>query len=47
MTYEQASARGLLVRRSDDQVFHFRDTVRQHFVASAVQSFGLLRPPTR
>jgi len=34
MTYEQASARGLLVRRSDDQVFHFRDTVRQHFVAS-------------
>jgi hypothetical protein len=34
MTYEQASARGLLVRRSDDQTFHFRDTVRQHFIAS-------------
>ena len=35
MTYEQASARGLAgapLRR--DQVFHFRDTVRQHFVAS-------------
>ncbi len=34
MTYEQASARGLLMRRSDDTVFHFRETVRQHFTAS-------------
>ncbi len=34
MTYEQASARGLIMRRSDDTVFRFRDTVRQHFVAS-------------
>ncbi len=34
MTYEQASTRGLVMRRSDDRVFHFRDTVRQHFVAS-------------
>jgi hypothetical protein len=34
MTYEQASARGLLMRRSDETVFSFRDTVRQHFVAS-------------
>ena len=34
MTYEQASARGLLMRRTDETVFHFRDTVRQHFVAS-------------
>ena len=34
MTYEQASARGLVVRRSDEKVFSFRDTVRQHFVAS-------------
>ena len=34
MTYEQASTRGLLMRRSDDTTFHFRDTVRQHFVAS-------------
>jgi hypothetical protein len=34
MTYEQASARGLLMRRSDDTEFTFRDTVRQHFVAS-------------
>jgi hypothetical protein len=34
MTYEQASTRGLLVRRIDDTVLHFRDTVRQHFVAS-------------
>ncbi len=34
MTYEQASARGLVVRRSDDSVMHYRDTVRHHFVAS-------------
>jgi len=34
MTYEQASARGLIMRKSDETVFHFRDTVRQHFVAS-------------
>jgi hypothetical protein len=34
MTYEQASTRGLLVRRRDDSVLHYRDAVRQHFVAS-------------
>ncbi|MEP7364514.1 MAG: M14 family metallopeptidase [Acidobacteriota bacterium] len=34
MTYEQASARGLLMRKSDGTEFTFRDTVRQHFVAS-------------
>jgi hypothetical protein len=34
MTYEQASARGLKMRRLDDTEFHFRDTVRQHFTAS-------------
>jgi len=34
MTYEQASTRGLLVRRSDETMLHFRDTVRHHFVAS-------------
>ncbi len=34
MTYEQASVRGLLVRRSDDTLLTFRDTVRHHFVAS-------------
>jgi hypothetical protein len=34
MTYEQASARGLRMRKSDGTEFHFRDTVRQHFVAS-------------
>ncbi len=34
MTYEQASTRGLVVRRSDESVLTFRDTVRQHFVAS-------------
>ena len=33
-TYEQASTRGLVMRRTDETVFHFRDTVRQHFVAS-------------
>ena len=34
MTYEQASVRGLVVRRTDERVMWFRDTVRQHFVAS-------------
>ncbi|HEY7911788.1 MAG TPA: M14 family zinc carboxypeptidase [Blastocatellia bacterium] len=34
MTYEQASVRGLLVRRSDQTTMHFRDSVRRHFVAS-------------
>jgi Zinc carboxypeptidase len=34
MTYEQASAHGLVVRRSDDTLLAFRDTVRHHFVAS-------------
>ena len=35
MTYEQASARGLVMgRRSDGEVFHLRDTVRRQFVAS-------------
>jgi zinc carboxypeptidase len=35
MTYEQASSRGLVMRRSVDGVtFHFRQTVKQHFIAS-------------
>lgn len=34
MTYEQASVRGLVVRKRDDSLMHFRDTVRRHFVAS-------------
>ncbi|MDQ6704534.1 MAG: M14 family metallopeptidase, partial [Acidobacteriota bacterium] len=34
MTYEQASTRGLVVRRSDGMIVNYRDTVRQHFVAS-------------
>jgi hypothetical protein len=34
MTYEQASVRGLVVRRSDETLLRFRDTVRHHFVAS-------------
>ena len=38
MTYEQASARGLVVRRSDDSVMHFRDSVQHHFVASIATS---------
>ncbi len=33
-TYEQASARGLVFRRSDGTDLHFRDGVRHHFVAS-------------
>ncbi len=34
MTYEQASVRGLVVRRSDETLLTYRDTVRHHFVAS-------------
>jgi hypothetical protein len=34
MTYENGSTRGLLVRRSDDVVISFRETVRRHFVTS-------------
>jgi len=34
MTYEQASVRGLVVRRSDETLLTFRDGVRHHFVAS-------------
>jgi hypothetical protein len=34
MTYEQASARGLVMRRTDNTLLQFRDTIRQHFVAS-------------
>ncbi len=34
MTYEQSSARGLKAQRTDGTQYHFRDTVRQHFVAS-------------
>jgi hypothetical protein len=34
MTYEQASARGLVVNRTDGTTMHFRDSVRHHFVAS-------------
>jgi Zinc carboxypeptidase len=34
MTYEQASSRGLMARRSDGTEFHYRETVRHHFVTS-------------
>ena len=34
MTYEQASTRGLVVRKSDGELVQYRDTVRHHFVAS-------------
>ena len=34
MTYEQASARGLLFRRSDDTVLRYYDGVVQHFTAA-------------
>jgi hypothetical protein len=34
MTYEQASVRGLVLRRSDETTLTYRDTVRHHFVAS-------------
>ncbi len=34
MTYEQASSRGLVVRKEDETVMHFRNTVQHHFIAS-------------
>lgn len=34
MTYENASVRGLVARRSDDSLYTFRESVRKHFVAS-------------
>src|SRR5262249_55011378 len=34
MTYEQASVRGLIIRKSDETTVHFREAVRHHFVAS-------------
>lgn len=34
MTYEQASTRGLVVERDDETTMHYRETVRQHFIAS-------------
>jgi len=34
MTYEEASVRGLVVRRADETILTYRDTVRRHFVAS-------------
>jgi hypothetical protein len=34
MTYEQASTRGLVVKKADGSVVTYRDTVRQHFVTS-------------
>ncbi len=34
MTYEQASARGLVFRREDDTLLSFRDTILHHFTAA-------------
>jgi len=34
MTYEQASARGLVVKRDDETTMHYRDTVQHHFISS-------------
>jgi Zinc carboxypeptidase len=34
MTYEEASSRGLVMRRSDGSLLYYRDTVRHHFTTS-------------
>jgi len=34
MTFEMASSRGLVFRRRDDSLLHYRDGVHRHFVAS-------------
>lgn len=34
MTYEQASVRGLVVRRADETILHYRESVNHHFISS-------------
>ena len=34
MTYEQASTRGLIVKREDETVMRYRETVQHHFISS-------------
>jgi len=34
MTYENASVRGLVVRRGDETLYQFRESIQKHFVAS-------------
>ncbi len=34
MTYEQAGADGLVIRRQDETLLHYRDAVQHHFIAS-------------
>ena len=34
MTYEQASTRGLVVKREDETVLHYRETIQHHFISS-------------
>jgi hypothetical protein len=34
MTYEQASVRGLVVKRDDETTMHYRETVQHHFISS-------------
>lgn len=34
MTYEQASARGLVVKRDDKTTMHYRESVQHHFISS-------------
>src|SRR5947209_15290390 len=45
MTYEQGSTRGLIVRRSDGVIVNYRDTVRQHCVASISTAETAARNP--
>ncbi|NNE67510.1 MAG: peptidase M14 [Pyrinomonadaceae bacterium] len=47
MTYEQASVRGLVVRKSDGTRMHFRDSVRHHFVASVSTAEAAARNRTK
>jgi hypothetical protein len=34
MTYEQASTRGLVVRKTDETLLHYRKAIQHHFIAS-------------
>lgn len=46
MTFEMASARGLVYRRTDEGLLHYRDGVRRHFVASMATLETLANAPT-
>ena len=43
MTYEQASTRGLVVKREDETTLHYRDAVQHHFISSLSTAYTAAR----